>query len=321
MSTGSSTVACPRCGALNEPDFGQCIRCGAQLDGAEPADKAKRRVPATRRPARGITAGPMAPGPGTEPFLGRWPASSFPGAKLVFAINLAIFAVQITHAVGRWGASALIFGGAPQEAILYGAFALPHVLAEPWRILTANWVHFGIIHFGMNMLAVAQLSRIMEPAIGTNRYLLAYVVTGVVGFAVSAGWSIFLVLYDTPAHAMIPTAGASASLFGILGVILGFLWRRGDPRWKQFAGQTIFYALLFGIIVRANNAAHIGGLLAGIPFGIAFAPGAPEPSRPWQRVAAALCIVASLGSLVAARVSPLYEATLDRLEEAALDER
>lgn len=263
----------------------------------------------------------MAPGPGTEPFLGRWAATTFPGAKLVFAINLAIFAVQIAYALGRWGIGAIIFGGAPGEAVLYGAFSLRLVLVEPWRLITANWVHFGIIHFGFNMLAVAQLSRIMEPAIGTYRYLFAYVVTGVVGFMASAAWSTYQVLQGSQEAGLIVTAGASASLFGVLGVILGFLWRRGDPRWKQFAGQTIFYALIFGFVIRANNAAHIGGLVAGIPFGILFAPGAPKPSRPWQRVVAMLCIVASLGSLVAARMSPYYQDTLDKLEEAALEER
>ncbi|MEQ9325367.1 MAG: rhomboid family intramembrane serine protease [Polyangiaceae bacterium] len=281
----------------------------------------RRRVPAPRRTGGGIAAGSMAPGPGTEPFLGRWAATTFPGAKLVFAINLAIFAVQIAYALDRWGISAVIFGGAPGEAVLYGAFSLRLVLVEPWRLITANWVHFGIIHFGFNMLAVAQLSRIMEPAIGTYRYLFAYVVTGVVGFVASAGWSTYQVLQGSEQAGLIVTAGASASLFGVLGVILGFLWRRGDPRWKQFAGQTIFYALIFGFVIRANNAAHIGGLLAGIPFGILFAPGAPKPSRPWQRVAATVCIVASLGSLVAARMSPYYQDTLDKLEEAALEER
>ncbi|HHH29567.1 MAG TPA: hypothetical protein ENK57_14645, partial [Polyangiaceae bacterium] len=118
MPTTPSTVACELCGALNELEFGECIRCGARLDAAraEPAEKARRRVPAPRRPGQGIAAGPMAPGPGTEPFLGRWAATTYPGAKLVFAINLAIFAVQIGHAIGRWGPSALIFGGAPGEA-------------------------------------------------------------------------------------------------------------------------------------------------------------------------------------------------------------
>lgn len=323
VTTAPSTVACERCGALNELEFGECIRCGALLDAdrAEPAEKAQRRVAAPRRQTAGIAAGPMAPGPGTEPFLGRWAATTFPGAKLVFAINLAIFAVHIGHALGRWGIGALLSGGAPGEAVLYGAFSQRLVLLEPWRILSANWVHFGIIHFGFNMLAVAQLSRIMEPAIGTYRYLFAYVVTGVVGFAASAAWYTFQVAQGDPNIGLVPTAGASASLFGVLGVILGFLWRRGDPRWKQFAGQTVFYALIFGFVIRANNAAHIGGLLAGIPFGILFAPGAPKPSRKWQRAAAVVCIVASLGSLVAARTSPAYDIVLDQLEEAALEER
>jgi len=327
VTTGTSTVACPRCGALNELEFGRCIRCGAKLDPeqAEPAEKARRRVPAPRRRAQGITAGPMAPGPGTDPFLGRWEAATHPGAKLVFAINLAIFAVQIGHAIGRWGMSALIFGGAPKEAVLYGAFDLQLVFLEPWRVISANWVHFGIIHFGFNMLAVAQLSRIMEPAVGTYRYLIAYVLTGIVGFAASVAWYTFQFMQGPPEVAAriatIPTAGASASLFGILGLILGFLWRRGDPRWKQFAGQTVFYALIFGFVIRANNAAHIGGLLAGIPFGVLFAPGAPQPSRLWQRALAVACILISVGSLVAARTSPVFQATLDKLEQAALDQR
>lgn len=263
----------------------------------------------------------MAPGPGAERFLGRFEASSYPGAKLIFGINFVVFAVHIVHAMGRAGGfSALLTGGSPLEALLYGAFnarSLEMIMLEPWRLVSANWVHFGVLHFGMNMFAVVHLSRVMEPAIGTNRYLIAYIVPGVVGFAASVGWEAFLMTTGNATGPTPITAGASASLFGVLGVILGFLWRRGDPRWKQFAGQTVFYALIFGFLIRANNAAHIGGLVAGIPFGVFFAPGAPKPARTWQKIVAWGLLLLSVGSLAAARYSPLHAAALERLTQSA----
>ena len=109
------------------------------------------------------------------------------------------------------------------------------------------------------------------------------------------------------------TAGASASIFGLLGLLLGWLRGRRDERWKSFAVQAVVYSLAFGFLVGANNAAHIGGLVAGAVIGYLFA----YERRPYQRqrlaaLAGVISVLAVMFSLVMARMSPISEAFGER---------
>ena len=88
-------------------------------------------------------------------------------------------------------------------------------------------------------------------------------------------------------------------------MILGFLWRRRDARWKSWLGQVVVYSLGFTLLLPSvNHSAHIGGLLSGMVMGALFGPGAPKPSRPWQRWLAAACVLAVVASLLAVQRSP-----------------
>jgi MYXO-CTERM domain-containing protein len=305
-----ATVACPRCGALNGAEFDRCIRCNQALRGAAPAVHATRSAissrPAPARPA-------IATGPGSEPLLGRWDADDLPATKFFLGLNAAVFAFHcflLFHYERTFGS--LFTGEAKTEMgqmLLYrfGAMRPDWVEAgEVWRLLSACFVHFGAIHFGMNMLALVHLSRVAEPAIGSVRYALAYVATGIVGFAASLAWSA-LTPPDPAAVAqgivLGLTAGASGAIFGLMGLVLGFLWRRRDERWKLWLGQVVLFSLAFTFMLRSiNHAAHFGGLLSGVVFGALFAPGAPQPSTRVQRVLAFVAALACIASLVACQV-------------------
>ena len=317
----ASTVACKTCGALNEPDFGQCIRCGGPLGDAEVADKAKRRVAAPRRRS-------MQRGPGAEPLFGRWPASLLPATKILLFMNMLIFTLQGMNAAARTGdIDGFLSGGHPLlDAFLYGAYVphealavegfgyviggMPGLYAEPWRLLSACFVHFGIVHIIMNMVGLLDLGRIMEPAIGSVRFIIAYVLSGILGFAATMVWVLIFPEVQI-------TAGASGAIFGMLGMMLGFMWRRGDPRWKELAVRSFVYAVLFAFIMPINNSAHAGGAIAGAVFGALYAPGAPKPSLTWQRTLAMLLLVASLGSVMAARLSPVHAKIIELEREKA----
>ena len=103
--------------------------------------------------------------------------------------------------------------------------------------------------------------------------------------------------------------GASGALFGVMGLILGLLWRRRDPRWKLWATQAVLFSVLFGFAIRvANNSAHLGGLAVGVLFGLTVAPQVGKPAPRWQRVAAVAGLLASIVALVLAQLSPLWKA-------------
>ncbi len=295
----ASTVACKACGALNGAEFGDCIRCGKALRDAEPADKARRRVAAIRRRVSDV-------GPGAEPLFGRWPAEALPATKLLLVLNITVYVAHGLSTYAREQSFDGFFSGghAVLDAFRYGAFPpgwLGLVLLEPWRLLSACFVHFGILHIVMNMFGLIHLGRAAEPAIGSVRFLIAYVISGIVGFAVTVVW----VMIVPSSGGM--TAGASGAIFGLLGLVLGFLARRGDPRWKSLLVQTGIYIVIFALMPQINNSAHVGGMLMGAAFGYAFAPGAPKPSARWQRISAFGLVLASIGAIVAARVSPVYD--------------
>jgi rhomboid protease GluP len=279
---------------LNGADFGTCIRCGSGLGKAEPADRAARRVPAPRRRV-------AMPGRGSEPLFGRYPAEALPVARLLVFMNMGVYVFQVAGALRHMPAGeALIGGGQPVDAFAFGALLALEtqlLVTELWRVLAACFVHFGAIHLAMNMFGLIALARSCEPKLGSVRFLLGYVASGIGGFLVWFAWT---ALRNDPGI----TAGASGAVFGIEGMMVGALLRERDPAWKQWLGYAAGSLLLVAFLPYINNAAHLGGLVTGIGFGWLFGRGAPQPSRPWQRWAAALFLIASVASVVASRVSP-----------------
>jgi membrane associated rhomboid family serine protease len=251
-SSSPGARVCHRCGALNSRDFDRCIRCGAALSsGATWLDRVGAHLD----------------------------GHSLLATKALLALTCLVFALQL-RAEGSLDGFLL---GSGRSAIRLGAY-YPGFADEPWRLLSAVFVHFGVIHIGMNMLSLMNLARVAEPAVGSARFLIAYVAAGIVGFAVPILVSLFFGLLGVAVPSFLasgptgPTAGASGAVLGIMGVILGWLMRRRDPRWKSFAVQAIFYGVLFGFMLNrtgsifVNNAAHIGGLLSGLAFGWLVAP-------------------------------------------------
>ncbi len=122
-----------------------------------------------------------------------------------------------------------------------------------WRLISSAFLHYGIIHLGLNMLSLYFGGRILEVVIGRWRFLLLYLAAGIAGAAGA--------LYVTPDAA---TAGASGAIFGVFGALL-VLERRGTI---QTGGQVLMLIVLnlvltFGLS-GISIGGHIGGLLGGI---------------------------------------------------------
>jgi membrane associated rhomboid family serine protease len=224
-----------------------------------------------------------------------------------------IFAGQVLASFARGGGFPILTGGHPADSLRFGAMQIsPDVVREePFRLLSSIFVHFGALHFGLNMMGLANFARIAEPAVGSARFILAYVASGLAGSAATIAFS----FVSGPRGI---TAGASGAIFGVMGLLLGWLIRRKNPAWKDFAVQAVLFSVLFGFGVNAsgagvmiNNAAHIGGLLCGIVFGLFY--GAPNPPRTsvFTNVAAGVCLLACLASLILSQLSPRWR-KLDR---------
>ncbi len=135
-----------------------------------------------------------------------------------------------------------------------GAYALSQ--GRWWTLITAIYLHGGILHILFNMLWLRQLGYMVEQIYGTPRSFLIFTLAGVLGFVIS-DW------------VKIPfTVGASGSIFGLLGALVYYGRRRGgvfgSAIYKQVGTWTIIL-FLFGFFMPAvNNLAHAGGFIGGV---------------------------------------------------------
>ncbi len=146
---------------------------------------------------------------------------------------------------------------------------------EPWRLLTACFLHIGMIHLFMNLNALIFVGFIIEKQIGPLRFGLTYLLTGVFASVVSVFWNDNII-----------SAGASGAVFGIYGLYLVLLLFNVVEKSikKAFLASIVLfvlYNLLNGLAKEGiDNAAHIGGLISGIIIAILYIPGLKLNSTP-----------------------------------------
>lgn len=170
-------------------------------------------------------------------------------------------------------------GGGKGLSILWGlsgvsqfrlgmSIPLPYLLLtnEWWRVVTAMFLHGGLIHIGFNMMALLQFGPAIEELYGSARYLFIYVFTGAFGFLVSSRFGNF-------------SLGASGALLGLVGVMLAVTTKRGgspmrELRSRLISSVVILFALGF-MGMGMDNYAHGAGLAAGFVLGKFFADRQP----------------------------------------------
>jgi rhomboid protease GluP len=178
--------------------------------------------------------------------------------------NIAMFVLSIVLNVSDIGFSSNPFrflSPSPQSLILLGASGTIPIdgFGRWWSVITASFLHGGILHIFFNMAALWQLGPFVIHEYGTSRFAAIYLLSGIAGFVVSY-------------FAGIPfTLGASASVCGLIGAILYYGKSRGgfygQAVYKQAMGWTIGL-ILFGLLVQGiNNWAHGGGIIGGIGLG------------------------------------------------------
>lgn len=155
-----------------------------------------------------------------------------------------------------------------------------------WSLLSANYLHGGILHILFNMLALKQLGPLVIEEYGTYRMFIIYTLGGIFGFLVSY-------LVGIPL-----TIGASAAITSLIGAVLYFGKSRGGAYgqilFRQIGGWAIGI-FLFGFLVPGiNNWGHGGGMLAGAVLG--FLLGYQERRREnlFHKLLAGLCMVVTV---------------------------
>jgi rhomboid protease GluP len=192
-----------------------------------------------------------------------------------------------------------------QMLILLGASgALPVVgLGHWWTLLSAGWLHGGVLHILFNVMWIRQLTPEIANLYGAGRMIIIYTLSGVAGFALSTG------LYLLPVH--LPffgganiTVGASAAIFGLLGALVHYGRRTGSSHIGQAGLQYALIAGVMGFIVPGvDNSAHLGGFAGGYLISLILDPLKPE--RIDHLAIAVLCLVATFIAIVASVLTTL----------------
>jgi membrane associated rhomboid family serine protease len=222
-SDRETNVACSNCGRPICPDCMTVTPVGMRCP------ECARERTQVRRVASGLRTG------------------AAPATYALIALNIAAFVAEL---VGGGAASFRGGGQVIQDAGLNG----PQVAdGEVWRIVTAGFLHAGFLHIAINMFALFILGTLLEPGIGTPRFLAVYFVSLLAG-------SFGALLLDPNET----TVGASGAIFGLMSA--AFIVAR-PASGEQLASQIGFYVILnlvftFGV-PGISVGGHLGGLIGG----------------------------------------------------------
>ena len=167
-----------------------------------------------------------------------------------------------------------------------------------WTLLSASYLHGGLLHIVFNMLALRQLGPFVLREYGLYRFLVIYTVTGIAGFYLSYIAGVPL------------TIGASASICGLIGATLYYGKSRGDIYgqviYKQVMGWVVGLVLFGFMIPGINNWGHGGGIVAGILLGLILGYNAKRSENHLHRVLGTRCILLTAGVLLWAVLVSIY---------------
>lgn len=242
---------CPSCGTLVGANATRCHQCGANLTfSLAAASKSLSRLM-----------------PSTSPVT--YTILALCCVLYIVSLLLTIRIAGFTEPGG--GVLGMLDIGIIRSNTLYelgSSIPLPLILAlhQPWRFVTAIFLHVSLLHIIFNMWVLMDVGPQIEELYGSARYIFIYVFTGVVGFVLSSAahrWSV----------------GASGALLGLIGVLLALSIGRKSAGMQMLRGQLIVWLVIifvWGFLSQGvDNYAHAGGLVSGFVLGKIMSDRAP----------------------------------------------
>jgi membrane associated rhomboid family serine protease len=263
---------CPACNALVGINATRCHECGASLRFSLAALSKK--------------------------FSGLFGEQETPVTTALLVANFLMFGISWMTLANEGGGGGLsILWGLGGEPVYRLGASHPYpffVQHQWWRLITAMFLHGGLIHIGFNMMSLMQLGPALEELYGSARYLFLYVATGAFGFLTSVFFGNF-------------SLGASTALLGLVGVMLAVTTKRGGSYMRELRSRLVSSVVILFIIgfsgLGIDNYGHFGGLVAGFGLGKLFADRQPMNSREKQMAyalgwLAGLAVVASFAMMI-----------------------
>jgi rhomboid protease GluP len=233
--------------------------------------------------------------------------ASSPATYFLVAVNCLIYLAMVSNHVSP-------FSPSPEQLIRWGADNAGAVLLDNqwWRIVTAMFVHVGILHLATNMWCLWNLGLLAEPLVGSVGILAVYLLTGAAGNLLSTLVNWIWPIRDASGITFPWGAGASGAVFGIAGALIVLLKSKRLPvpaaELRRLRRSVIYFAAINLVIgfsislgarftgINIDNYAHLGGFSCGLLFAAPMVPklGSPRPDFRLLLGLAVLMIVAIL---------------------------
>lgn len=278
---------CPACGTLVGSTANRCHVCGASLTFSMAAM------------SRSFSKYLPSESPATYLILG--------ACGLLYGISL-LLTIHYHFPTSQQGGGILgmLFGigsvASPVLQRLGASMPLLIDLDQPWRFVTACFLHANLLHIGFNMWVLVDLAPTVEEIYGSARFFFIYIVTGICGYVLSGFFGHFSI-------------GASGALVGLIGVLLAITYRRRSAGMQQLRSQMfhwIIYLVLWGFFFPGiDNMAHLGGGIAGFILGRLMLDRQPASTEERKRAYAlgwvtAAVVLLSFGFMIFAFHSHLF---------------
>jgi rhomboid protease GluP len=273
----SGSVVCPSCGNLVGVRDERCYVCGRANPGLWGFAPLLRQLGADF---------------GFVPFV-------IGVSSVLYVLTLLVSGNELTVA----GRGLSILAPSTRALVFFGASgALPvFAFGSWWTVLSATWLHGGLLHIFFNMYWVRTLGPATADVVGPARTVVIYVVSGVCGFALSSFMGQLGLPLPLLRGATI-TIGASASIFGLLGALVHYGRVSGSSLIRGQATQYALVLFLFGFFMPGiDNFAHAGGFAGGYAVSAFFNPLTRE--RGDHVVLAVACLAATFLAIAASVVA------------------
>lgn len=218
---------------------------------------------------------------------------------VLIALNVGVWLLQVAGGIppGHASSRALIAWG--------GNLPLYTLTGDTWRLLTATFLHGGIVHLGLNMYVLAFTAPLVEYEFGTPRMLAIYLAGGLLASCASVFWAEMRATPVDPAALLTVSVGASGAVMALFGSLLtglvvptprfAHLPKHRQPGINKGLIQAVVINVGMGFLLPGvDNSAHVGGLLGGLVLGLlmAMVPAATSARDSLARYAAAAGLVA-----------------------------
>jgi rhomboid protease GluP len=224
----------------------------------------------------------------------RW--ASAPATYLLVGINCAVYLFMVVRGVSMWNPSV-------GQLMYFGADNAGNVLIDGqwWRIVTAMFVHVGILHLATNMWCLWNLGLLAEPLMGSFGVFAVYILTGASGNLLSTFTNFMWPIRDAGTISYPVGVGASGAVFGIAGALIILLKSHRLPvppdEVKKLRRSVIYFAIINLVIgggitlgtnvigsgIHIDNMAHLGGVACGLLFAIPMVPRLGAPRDVFER--------------------------------------